>query len=82
MVRREQPRPQSSRNLALALTVEAAEVLELFEWDRQPEPHRLADELADVTLYTLQLASRNDIDLEGAVLGKLRHNYDRDWQDG
>lgn len=73
------PRPQSSRNLATALVVEAAEVLELYEWDGDPGESALAEELADVALYTLQLASRNDIDLEEAIVAKLRSNYGREW---
>jgi len=39
----------------------------------------LAGELADVALYLLQLASVARIDLEAAVLAKLKANYDRTW---
>ena len=39
----------------------------------------LASELADVTLYLLQLAHVSGIDLEAAVLEKLKTNYDRTW---
>ena len=39
----------------------------------------LAEELADVTLYLLQIASISGIDLEGAVLNKLGRNYQRKW---
>jgi NTP pyrophosphatase (non-canonical NTP hydrolase) len=39
----------------------------------------LAEELADVTLYLLQLASLAGIDLEQAVLDKLARNYGRTW---
>lgn len=74
------PRPQTPRNLAMALSVEAAEVLELFHWDRgRPPRSELAAELADVTLYLLQLASVADVDLEAAVKDKLAQNYDRSW---
>lgn len=74
------PRPQTLRNLAISLNIEAAEVLELFQWnDKPPDPTSLAGELADVTLYLLQLASVSEIDLEEAVLNKLRVNYDRHW---
>ncbi len=76
------PRPQTPKNLALSLSIEAAEVLELFQWrDRAPDPQRLAGELADVTLYLLQLASVSDIDLEDAVLKKLAANYTRTWDE-
>ena len=74
------PRPQTPKNLALSLSIEAAEVLELFQWtDRPPDPNALAGELADVMLYLLQLASISEIDLEEAVMNKLRVNYDRTW---
>ena len=74
------PRPQTPKNLAASLSIEAAEVLELFQWaDTSPDPHELASELADVTLYLLQLASISKIDLEKAVLDKLAVNYTRTW---
>jgi NTP pyrophosphatase (non-canonical NTP hydrolase) len=74
------PRPQTPRNLAASLAIEAAEVLELYQWgETQPEPGALADELADVTLYLLQLASISGVDLETAVLAKLDRNYGRAW---
>lgn len=74
------PRPQTPKNLALSLSIEAAEVLELFQWiEKSPDPQMLASELADVTLYLLQLASVSNIDLEKAVLAKLEQNYTRFW---
>jgi 8-oxo-dGTP diphosphatase len=74
------PRPQTLRNLAISLNLEAAEVLEHFQWDEQlKDPASFSDELADVTLYLLQLASIADIDLEKAVLAKLEKNYHRTW---
>ena len=77
------PRSQSLRNLAISLNLEAAEVLEHFQWQEELEdPQALADELADVALYLLQLASIADIDLEQAVLSKLEHNYKRRWAAG
>lgn len=73
-------RPQTPKNLATSLIIEAAEVLEHFQWnDKTPDPAELAGELADVTLYLLQLASIMDIDLEQAVLEKLALNYERNW---
>lgn len=73
-------RPQTPKNLAISLNIEAAEVLELFQWiDKAPDSKLLANELADVTLYLLQLASISEIDLEQAVLEKLRTNTHRKW---
>jgi NTP pyrophosphatase (non-canonical NTP hydrolase) len=76
----ESPKPQSPRNLASSLAIEAAEVLELFQWSEEiPEPELLASELADIALYLLQLANLSGIDLERAILDKLRDNYNRNW---
>jgi len=73
------PRPQTPRNLAASLVIEAAEVLEHFQWTDQASTPELAGELADVALYLLQLASLSSIDLEQAILDKLRLNYERNW---
>lgn len=68
---------QSPRNIAISLTLEASEVLEHFQWDGGAKPELLAEELADVALYLLQLAYLMDIDLEEAILDKLAVNYRR-----
>ena len=74
------PRPQTMRNLAISLSLEASEVLEHFQWDEQlKDKDSFSDELADVTLYLLQLASIAGIDLEKAVVAKLEKNYHRNW---
>ena len=73
-------RPQTPRSLAISLNLEAAEVLEHFQWgETAKDVDELASELADVTLYLLQLASLCGIDLEQAVLDKLKVNYGRQW---
>jgi NTP pyrophosphatase (non-canonical NTP hydrolase) len=74
------PHPQTPRNLAASLCIEAAEVLEHFQWNGDLKDRAaLAGELADVALYLLQLAKITGIDLEQAVLDKLKANYDRTW---
>ncbi|MCA9922690.1 MAG: nucleotide pyrophosphohydrolase [Anaerolineales bacterium] len=73
-------KPQTPRNLAASLAIEAAEVLEHFQWREDvKEPAALAGELADVALYLLQLASIVGIDLEQAILDKLTLNQHREW---
>ena len=75
------PRPQTPRNLAVSLSLETAEVLEHFQWNEgQIDKEQLAQELADVALYLLQIASVAEIDLEQAILRKLKHNYGRNWK--
>ena len=74
----------SPKNLAMALMVESAELLELFQWltteqsntlTKDPEDRgRVSDEIADVMLYLLQIADRTGIDLEEAVEQKLLKN--------
>lgn len=74
-------RPQTPKNLAISLVLEATEVLELYQWQEQPaDPGALAGELADVMLYLLQLASISQVDLGQAVLDKLEMNYGRNWE--
>jgi len=74
------PRPQTLRNLAISLNLEASEVLEHFQWDEELKDRQsFSDELADVTLYLLQLASIAGVDLEQAVIAKLDINYQRRW---
>ena len=51
-------RPQIPRNLAVSLSIEAAEILEHFQFgDEIKDRDELGSELADVTLFLLQLAS-------------------------
>lgn len=74
-------RPQTPRNLAISLNLEAAEILEHFQWNETAQDKEaLASELADVALYLLQLASVTEIDLEQAILKKLEVNAGREWE--
>ena len=73
-------RPQTLRNLSISLSLEAAEILEHFQWrDDLADKQEFAGELADVALYLLQLASISGIDLEQAILDKLKINAMREW---
>ena len=74
----------SVRNLILAMVGEMGELAEIFQWvsDDQiesflakPENHaRLQEELADVLLYALRLASVSGVDVMGALEAKLASN--------
>lgn len=72
-------RPQTPRNLSISLALEAAEILEHFQWHETFDKEELAGELADVALYLLQLASIAEIDLEESILKKLEINAKREW---
>ncbi|MBB3343182.1 nucleotide pyrophosphohydrolase [Luteimonas sp. RC10] len=75
----------SPKNLAASLSIEAAEVLEHFQWlteaqSRQLDAERtaqVADEIADVLLYLLQLADKLGIDPLAAARDKLARNAER-----
>ncbi|HRF96383.1 MAG TPA: nucleotide pyrophosphohydrolase [Aggregatilineales bacterium] len=73
-------RPQTPRNLAVSLVLEASEVLEHFQWGEEiKDKADFGGELADVMLYLLQLSSMTQIDLGQAVMDKLHVNYGRTW---
>jgi NTP pyrophosphatase (non-canonical NTP hydrolase) len=72
---------QTPRNIAISVAVEAAEILEHFQFAEAPkDTAALAGELADVANYLFQLAYLLDIDLEQAILDKLKVNYGREWK--
>ena len=72
----------SPKNLAMALIVEAAELIEPLQWLTEDETGKLSDaqhqavseEAADVLLYLIRLADRLDIDLEQAAWAKIDKN--------
>ena len=58
-------------NLAKSISIEAAELLELFQWSEPSDLSEVRDELADVITYCLLLADKFDLDVEEIVLEKL-----------
>jgi NTP pyrophosphatase (non-canonical NTP hydrolase) len=75
----------SPKNLAIAVSVEAGELLELFQWLSEADSGSLSsdrvakvrEEMADVLLYLIRLADRLDIDLVVAARDKLALNARR-----
>ena len=68
-----------SKNLALALSIEAAELNELFLWKKdtqveQVDRDRLREELADVFAYAIMLAGRHGLDVSEIVREKIEAN--------
>ncbi|MGL5540385.1 MAG: nucleotide pyrophosphohydrolase [Erysipelotrichaceae bacterium] len=61
-------------NLAKSISIEAAELLECFQWSADYELEAVKEELADVLAYALLLANRLDLDVETIVLEKMRKN--------
>lgn len=78
-------RYHSPRNLAMALSVEAGELLELYLWsaDEGPQPPvasrvpKVADECADVLICLLNLCEHAGVDLTAAVSSKLERNAEK-----
>ena len=72
----------SPKNLSAALSVEAAELLEHFQWLKEDESFALspekrakvAEEIADVLLYLVRTADKLDIDVLDAALKKIEAN--------
>lgn len=65
----------SPKNLAAALSVEAAELLEHYQWNEvAADPAKVREELADVLLYLIRLADKLDIDLAAAASDKIALN--------
>ena len=70
----------SPKNLAASVSIEAAELLECFQWSDDVEPGRegrVAEELADVLLYLIRLADKLDIDLLEAAARKMELNANK-----
>jgi NTP pyrophosphatase (non-canonical NTP hydrolase) len=75
------------KNLAAALSVEASELLEIFQWltpeqsaaimENPGSAHRVTDEVADVLAYLLQFCAVLDIDPTAALAAKLERNEER-----
>ena len=68
-----------SKNLALALSIEAAELNELFLWKKESDAEevdrqRLREELADVFAYAIMLAGRHGLDVSEIVKEKIKKN--------
>ena len=64
------------KDLSLALSIEASELLELFLWKspEQADVSKVKEELADVIAYALLLADSYELDVEQIVLDKIALN--------
>ena len=70
-------------NLAVSINLEASELLEIFQWCGQAEADKAAretdrehflEELADVMIYCIELATAYDVDVAAAIADKMRKN--------
>ena len=61
-------------NLAKSISIEAAELLEHFQWQKEYDENEVADELADVLIYCLYMADAMDFDVKEIILNKMGKN--------
>ena len=71
-----------SKNLATAISIEAAELNELFLWksveeSEKVDKNKLKEELADILAYSLLLANRHGFDVKKIVLDKIKRNGEK-----
>jgi len=73
----------SPKNLAMALSVEVSELVEIFQWRTEEESRNVMataerahveQELADITIYLTQLVTALGVDLDAAVRAKMEMN--------
>ncbi len=81
----------SPKNLSMAITIEAAELMEIFQWmtvkealsqSKQPDLRsRIEEEVADIAIYVLSLCNTLGMDLSECIskkIGKNREKYPKD----
>ena len=61
-------------NLAKSISIEAAELLEHFQWGKEYDESEVADELADVLIYSLYMVDAFGFDLKEIIYNKMKKN--------
>ena len=69
----------SPKNLAMALSVEASELVEIFQWLKESDikkvdKEKVADEIADIFFYLLRISQKMNIDIEKSFYKKMLLN--------
>jgi NTP pyrophosphatase (non-canonical NTP hydrolase) len=69
----------NAKDLALAINIEAGELLELFLWKAPEQANRekIKEELADIFSYALLLAEKYELDVEEIIMDKLKMNAEK-----
>ena len=69
----------NSKDLALAISIEASELLELFLWkgEEDADPEKLKEELADVLTFSILLAEKHNLDIKEIIESKIRQNAEK-----
>lgn len=61
-------------NLAKSISIESAELLEHFQWQKEYDELEVADELADVLIYCMYMVDSLDLDVKEIIFNKLEKN--------
>ena len=61
-------------NLAKSISIEAAELLEHFQWGKEYNLDEVSEELADVLIYCIYMADSLDLDIKEIILDKMEKN--------
>lgn len=61
-------------NLAKSISIEAAELLENFQWGKEYNITEVGEELADVLIYCMYMADALDLDIKEIILDKMEKN--------
>ena len=61
-------------NLAKSISIEAAELLEHFQWGKDYDIDEVSEELADVLIYCMYMADSLDLDIEEIIRNKMTKN--------
>ena len=77
----------SIKNLSMALSVETSELVEIFQWLKEDESNNVSEnpkmklkveeEIADIFVYLLRIATKSNIDIEDVVLAKIKKNAEK-----
>lgn len=61
-------------NLAKSISIEAAELLEHFQWGKEIDVEGVAEELADVLIYCIYMADAMEFDIKEIIQSKMKKN--------
>ena len=77
----------SIKNLSMALSVETSELVEIFQWLKEEDSNKVKDnlslktkveeEIADIFIYLMKISVKANIDIEQAVLAKIKKNAEK-----
>ena len=73
-VERDWKKFHTPENLAKSISIEAAELLEHFQWQKEYDITEVGEELADVLIYCIYMADSLDLDIKEIILDKMEKN--------